>query len=77
MEQNTFRFSKGEEDYQIVKILNPKNVLYDYIIYTNDGTNLYASRYRIVNNRLELSPIKEEYEWNYLDKYLEGGQNEA
>ena len=72
---DTFKFEENGEEYQIIKILNPKNILYDYIIYTNDGVNLYASRYKVKDNQIELSPIEEEYEWNYLDEHLKEVKN--
>ena len=70
MNENTFKFEENGEEYKIIKILNPSNILYDYIIYTNDNENIYASRYKIVNNKIELYPVEEEYEWNYLNNYL-------
>ena len=75
MNNDTFKFEENEKEYQIIKIINPKNVFYDYIIYTNDGVNLFASRYKVNNGQIELSPIEEEYEWNYLDEYLKEVKN--
>ena len=68
---NTFKFEENGEEYQIVKILNPKNIIYDYIIYTNNNNDFYASRYELVNNEIRLNPIEEEYEWDYIDKEME------
>lgn len=76
MAQDTFKFEENGEEYKIIKVLNPSNILYDYIIYTNDNENIYASRYKIVNEKIELFPIEEEYEWNYLDKYLMEANND-
>ena len=75
MIQDTFKFEENGEEYKIIKVLNPSNILYDYIIYTNDNENIYASRYKVVNEKIELFPIEEEYEWNYLDKYLMEANN--
>ena len=75
MIQDTFKFEENGEEYKIIKVLNPSNILYDYIIYTNDNENIYASRYKVINEKIELFPIEEEYEWNYLDKYLMEANN--
>ena len=75
MTQDTFKFEENGEEYKIIKVLNPSNILYDYIIYTNDNENIYASRYKVINEKIELFPIEEEYEWNYLDKYLMEANN--
>lgn len=75
MTQDTFKFEENGEEYKIIKVLNPSNILYDYIIYTNDNENIYASRYKVVNEKIELFPIEEEYEWDYLDKYLMEANN--
>ena len=77
MTQDTFKFEENGEEYKIIKVLNPSNILYDYIIYTNDNDNenIYASRYKVINEKIELFPIEEEYEWDYLDKYLMEANN--
>ncbi len=75
MGENTFKFEADGEEYKIIKILNPSNYNYDYIIYTNDNKNIYASRYKVINEKIELFPIEEEYEWDYLDKYLMEANN--
>ncbi len=76
MNSDSFKFEENGEEYKIIKVLNPKNILYDYIIYTNDGVNIYASRYQINNGNVNLTPVEEEYEWNYLDEYLKEAHNE-
>lgn len=76
MNNDTIKFEENGEEYKIIKILNPNNILYDYIIYTNDGANIFASRYKVNNGQIELTPIEEEYEWNYLDEYLKEVTNE-
>ena len=70
MNKDIFKFEENGEEYKIIKVLNPRNILYDYVIYTNDGINLYASRYKVLNEQILLSPIEEDYEWNYLNKHL-------
>lgn len=72
---NTFRFEEDGKQYKIIKILSPSNLEYQYIVYTADGTNIYASRYELIDGKVELSPIIEEYEWDYIDKEMEGIYN--
>ncbi len=73
---NNLRFSINENgiltEYKILKLLAPPNGKYQYVIYTKDDGNTYASRYEITNGNVVLKPIEEEYEWQYVDKYIGG-----
>lgn len=47
---------------------NDKN----YIVYKENGNDeIFASKYKIVNNQVELEEIETEYEWNMIDNMLE------
>ena len=59
-------------EYKIKKILAPSNSEYQYVIYTDNKDNTFASRYEIVDNKITLKPIEHDYEWQYIDKQLEG-----
>ena len=66
---NKFKiFEDGRETtYEIVKLC--KNNGYNYIIY-KDNDNYYASRYNVINNKIELDGIIDDNEWNFLDQEL-------
>lgn len=58
-------------EYKIIKILTPANSQYQYIVYTDNDNDYYASRYELVNDNVILKPILEEYEWDYINKFME------
>ena len=43
----------------------------NYIIYTDNDEDYYASRYSIVNDSVILDEIILDEEWDYIDKVLE------
>ena len=72
MNNNTFKVDQNGiiKEYQIIKLLMPKNSDKKYIIYTDDSKEYYASRYELVDNEIILKTIEEEYEWDYIDDRL-------
>jgi len=56
-----------ERKYEIVKLC--KNKDYNYIIY-KDKENYYASRYNVINNKIELDEIVTDDEWDFIDQEL-------
>lgn len=58
----------NELEYKVLKILTPYNSKHQYVIYTDDNINHYASRYELVDGKIILKPILEEYEWDYIEK---------
>ncbi len=62
---------------QIIDAFYSKETKQSYLIFT-DGTKdqeekekLYASRYEIEDDLVKLKPIKDEKEWDIIDKYIE------
>lgn len=56
-----------EETYEIVKLCKYKGN--NYIIYT-DKLEYYASRYVVINNKIELNEIISDDEWDFIDQEL-------
>lgn len=54
--------------YKILKLLQDDSKNIKYIIYTDNGNDLYASRYRLLNNEIFVEPILEDDEWNFIEK---------
>lgn len=54
-------------EYEIIKLCKRDNI--NYIIY-KDNDNYYSSRYNIKNNKIELSLIENDDEWDFIDKCL-------
>lgn len=69
MKNNTFIIDN--EEYKIIKILNPSNSENKYLIYTDKDNEYYASRFVEENGNIKLYDIAEEYEWDYIDKRME------
>lgn len=67
--ENTFKvLIDGKEiKYEIVKLC--KNNGHNYIIY-KDKEEYYASRYNVINNKIELDEIVSDNEWDYIDQEL-------
>ena len=56
-----------EVRYEIVKLSKYKGN--NYIIY-KDNDNYYASRYDIIDNKIQLDEIIGDDEWDFIDKEL-------
>lgn len=71
MKDNYFTvFEKNiKKEYKIIKAFKHKNK--NYIIYTGNNIDFYASRYSVINNSIMLDEIEFEEEWDYIDKVLE------
>lgn len=69
MNNNTFKVD--DEEYKIIKILNPSNSENKYLVYTDKNGECYASRYVVENNDIVLYDIAEQYEWDYIDERME------
>ena len=71
MKDNYFTvFEKNiKKEYKIIKEFKHKNK--NYIIYTDNNIDFYASRYSVINNSIMLDEIEFEEEWDYIDKVLE------
>jgi len=54
-------------EYEIVKIC--KNNDHNYLIY-KDSNGLYASRYDVIDNKIQLDEIIDDSEWDYIDSEL-------
>jgi len=65
-------------EYDIVKILLPTNAKYKYIVYKDNKENLYSSRFDVDNNNnnIILSDLKYKYEFDYVNRILNGDNNE-
>lgn len=57
--------------YKIIKIIIPSNGKYKYVVYTDNDTDIYASRFEIKNDNVILKDIKYQYEFDYIDRVLE------
>lgn len=71
MKDNYFTILENniKKEYKIIKAFKYKNN--NYIIYTDNNIDYYASRYSIINNSIVLDEIEYEEEWDYIDKVLE------
>lgn len=71
MKDNYFTvFEKNiKKEYKIIRAFKHKNK--NYIIYTDNNIDFYASRYSVINNSIMLDEIEFEEEWDYIDKVLE------
>jgi len=76
MDDLTFKFEQNGEEYRVVKILASENMPHKYVIYTDGSEELFASRYKILNGSIILTPIEDDKEWEYIDNELEGVINE-
>lgn len=56
-----------EKEYQIVKLCKNNNI--NYIIYKDD-IDYYASRYDIIDNKIQLNEITDDNEWDFIDQEL-------
>ena len=64
-------------EQDIVKILLPTNAKYKYIVYKDNKENLYSSRFDVDNNNnIILSDLKYKYEFDYVNRILNGDNNE-
>ena len=54
-------------EYEIVKLCKRYNI--NYIIY-KDNDDYYASRYNVVNGKIQLDEIENDYEWDFIDSEL-------
>lgn len=59
------------KEYNIIKILAPKDFEHKYIIYTDKDNNYFASRFVNVNGDIILEDIDNEFERDYIDKRME------
>ena len=66
---NVFKvYEDGKEvSYEIIKLCKKDG--YYYIIY-KDQDEYYASRYNIVDNKIELDEIVDDSEWDFIDMEL-------
>ncbi len=71
MKDNYFKVLENdiEKEYKIIKAFKHKDI--NYIIYTDNDEDYYASRYSIVNDSVILDEIILDEEWDYIDKVLE------
>ena len=71
MKDNYFKVLENdiEKEYKIIKAFKHKGI--NYIIYTDNDEDYYASRYSIVNDSVILDEIILDGEWDYIDKVLE------
>lgn len=71
MKDNYFKVLENdiEKEYKIIKAFKHKSI--NYIIYTDNDEDYYASRYSIVNDSVILDEIILDEEWDYIDKVLE------
>lgn len=71
MKDNHFKVVENnqEKEYIIIKAFKHKNN--NYIIYTDNNIDYYASRYSVINNSIVLDEIVNESEWDYIDNVLE------
>lgn len=71
MKDNCFTVTENNQvkEFKIIKVFKYKNN--NYIIYTDNDIDYYASRYSIVNDSIILDEIEYEEEWDYIDKVLE------
>ena len=74
MDINVIKFSDEDKEYHVIKVLNPKNSKYNYIIYEDDS-DTYASRYEIIDGQIKLFDIEDDDEWIYIHENMED-QNE-
>lgn len=76
MENLTFTTIEDDKakTYKIVKALNYKNNA--YVIYTENDKDFYASKYEIINDKLQLIEITDEEVYDFLDKELEASNHE-
>lgn len=58
-------------EYEIIATCKNKELCKDYIIYRGNDNNIYAARYRIVSDKLELDSDLTDIEWDFIDKELE------
>lgn len=58
-------------EYEIIATCKNKELGKDYIIYRGNDNNIYAARYRIVSDKLELDSDLTDIEWDFIDKELE------
>ena len=77
MQDKTFKVmvDGNLKEYEIIKILAPKNSEYRYIVYKDDN-DTFASRYIVKDNEIILKDIENESEWNYIDERLGKINNE-
>ncbi len=71
MKDNCFTVTENNQvkEFKIIKVFKYKKN--NYIIYTDNDIDYYASRYSIVNDSIILDEIEYEEEWDYIDKVLE------
>ena len=71
MKDNCFTVTENNQvkEFKITKVFKYKKN--NYIIYTDNDIDYYASRYSIVNDSIILDEIEYEEEWDYIDKVLE------
>ncbi len=71
MKDNYFTITENNQvkEFKIIKVFKYKKN--NYIIYTDNDIDYYASRYSIVNDSIILDEIEYEEEWDYIDKVLE------
>lgn len=71
MKDNCFTITENNQvkEFKIIKVFKYKKN--NYIIYTDNDIDYYASRYSIVNDSIILDEIEYEEEWDYIDKVLE------
>ena len=69
--------NEKEINCEVILTFRDDNNDINYIVYT-DGTKdvngdleIYASRYKLINNNYILSDIENDYEWNMIDNMLE------
>lgn len=62
---------EGEKYVMVTTITNPQTKK-DYIIYKKkDSKELLASRYQIIDNNPQLSPIENDAEYDFIDEQLQ------
>lgn len=54
-------------EYEIIKLCKKDN--YNYIIY-KDNDGYYASRYIVIDNKIQLEEIEDDSEWDFIDSEL-------
>lgn len=71
MKDNYFKVLENnvEKEYKIIKAFKHKDI--NYIIYTDNDEDYYASRYSTINDSVILDEIILDEEWDYIDKVLE------
>lgn len=57
-------------EYKILKKLEDESKNIKYLVYTNDGHDIYASRYRIIDNKLILEAIENDDEWDFVEEHV-------